>query len=99
MNTIPPDQPPATPASSDLASKGVKIGALVVLIGGLAYCLLLAGLAQWSRDQAFQIDVANFALFAAFIVVAGAIERFLEPLGAALDFGNKGDKGPHPCKR
>jgi hypothetical protein len=30
------------------------------------------------------VDVANFSLFAAFIVVAGAIERFLEPLAIIL---------------
>src|SRR5207248_10459390 len=48
-----------------------------------------AGLAQWSHAEAFKIDVANFALFAAFIVGAGAIERFLEPLAAVLPpFGN-----------
>jgi hypothetical protein len=67
----------------------VKIAALVVLFGGLAYCLLLAGLAKWCHAQPFQVDLANFALFAAFIVVAGAIERFLEPLAAALPLGGK----------
>ncbi|MDX6589236.1 MAG: hypothetical protein QOI84_510 [Solirubrobacterales bacterium] len=66
------------------AHTGVKIAALAVLLGGLAYCVLLAGLAEWSHAEPFQVDLANFALFAAFIVVAGAIERFLEPLAAVL---------------
>jgi hypothetical protein len=66
------------------AHKGVKIASLVVLIGGLLYCLLLAGLAGWNHGKPFQVDLANFALFAAFIVVAGAIERFLEPIAAIL---------------
>jgi hypothetical protein len=72
--------------------------ALIVLLGGLLYCLLLAGLAGWNHSKPFQVDVANFALFAAFIVVAGAIERFLEPIAAILPpWGNstadKADRG------
>lgn len=66
------------------ASALVRSIALAVLIGGLLYCLLLAGLAGWNHGKPFQIDVANFALFAAFVVVAGAIERFLEPIAAIL---------------
>jgi hypothetical protein len=75
--------------NADAANKGVKIAALVVLVGGLLYCLLLAGLAKWSHEKPFQVDLANFAFFSAFIVVAGAIERFLEPLVAILPpYGN-----------
>ena len=72
------------PTDGTKAHLGVKIAALVVLVGSLVYCLLGAGLAKWCHAQPFQVDLANFALFAAFIVVAGAIERFLEPLAAAL---------------
>jgi hypothetical protein len=80
------------------AHKGVKIASLVVLIGGLLYCLLLAGLVGWNHGKPFQVDLANFALFAAFVVVAGAIERFLEPIAAILPpWGNssaeKADRG------
>jgi len=65
------------------ASSGAKVFALVVLGGGLLYCILVAGLAEVSRNLPFQTD-ANFALFAAFIVVAGAIERIIQPLTAVL---------------
>lgn len=72
------------------ASDGIKIATVVFLVVALAYCLLAAGLAEWSHTQPFQVDLANFALFAAFIVVAGAIERFLEPLSAILPpYGQK----------
>lgn len=65
------------------ADPSVKFIALLILIGGLLYCLFGAGLAGWNHKP-FQVDLANFALFAAFIVVAGAIERFLEPIAAIL---------------
>ncbi len=65
------------------AGKPAKIFALVVLFGGLVYCVTIAGFAELSHNVPFQTD-ANFALFAAFIVVAGAIERFIQPLTAIL---------------
>jgi hypothetical protein len=82
--------------NAESASPGVKIAALVVLLGGLVYCLVVAGRLGFSHNAPFQ-TAANFALFAAFIVVAGAIERFIEPLNAILPpFGTtpqaKGDK-------
>jgi hypothetical protein len=52
---------------------------------------LIAGLAKFSHNVPFQTD-ANFALFAAFIVVAGAIERFIQPLTAILPPFKKGGK-------
>ncbi|MCW3033342.1 MAG: hypothetical protein JWM60_1687 [Solirubrobacterales bacterium] len=67
-----------------VADTWAKAVALAILIGGLAYCLLGAGLAKICHAQPFQVDEANFAFFAAFIVVAGAIERFLEPLAALM---------------
>jgi hypothetical protein len=73
------------------ADTSVKVIALVVLFGGLGYCLLLAGWQQWSHTQPFKVDLANFALFAAFIVVAGAIERFVEPLTAVVPPYGKSD--------
>jgi hypothetical protein len=76
-------------SGGDDSQPAFKIAALIVLAAGLLYCLLLAGLAGWSHHQPFKVDVANFSLFAAFIVVAGAIERFMEPLAAILPpFGN-----------
>jgi hypothetical protein len=73
-----------------------KVFALTVLFGGLAYCVLIAGLAEFSHNVPFETE-ANFALFAAFIVVAGAIERFIQPLTAILppfkkEGKKKGDK-------
>lgn len=65
------------------ASPGAKRFALVSLGGGLLYCLLVAGLAEVSRNAPFQTK-ADFALFAGFIVVAGAIERIIQPLTAIL---------------
>lgn len=81
------DAQPSTPA---------RVIALVVLVGALLYCLFLAGLAEWNHEP-FQVNLANFALFAAFIVVAGAIERFLEPISKVMPpFGsspaNKADR-------
>jgi hypothetical protein len=52
--------------------------ALATLLGGLLYCLYFAGDRGWSHAVPFQAH-ANFALFAAFIVIAGAIERFIDP--------------------
>lgn len=68
---------------AEIADDWAKTLAISVLVGSLAYCILFAGLAEWSRNIPFQTE-ANFALFAAFIVVAGAIERFLEPLLVVL---------------
>ncbi|HEY5815092.1 MAG TPA: hypothetical protein VIS95_01995 [Solirubrobacterales bacterium] len=65
------------------ASPRAKWFALVTLGGGLVYCLLVAGLAGVSRNAPFQTK-ADFALFAGFIVVAGAIERIIQPLTAIL---------------
>jgi hypothetical protein len=65
------------------ASPWAKGFALGVLGGGLLYCLFVAGAAGVSRDAAFQTQ-ADFALFASFIVVAGAIERIIQPLTAIL---------------
>ncbi len=87
-------EPPASKAGEDSSEvnplKGAEIAdgwakwtALLVLIAGVIYCLFFAGLAGWSHELPFQAEV-NFALFAAFIVVAGAIERFLEPLLVVL---------------
>ncbi len=70
-------------SGASLASAPVKVFALVVLFGSLTYCLLIAGLGEFSHAVPFQ-TAANFALFAAFIVVAGAIERFIQPLTAVL---------------
>ena len=61
-------------------AKAVGLGALLV---GLLWCVLAAGLGGLSHNVPFQAD-ANFALFAAFIVVAGAIERIIQPLTAIL---------------
>lgn len=74
------DNPFSGAASADTPA---KVFALLVLFGGLVYCLLVAGLAEFSHNVPFQTE-ANFALFAAFIVVAGAIERFIQPLTAVL---------------
>lgn len=68
---------------AEIADPWAKAAAFSVLVISLAYCVLGAGLAGWSHGQPFQADV-NFALFAAFIVVAGAIERFLEPVLVVL---------------
>jgi hypothetical protein len=76
-----PDGNPFSGAAA--ADAPAKIFALVVLFGGLAYCLLIAGLAEFSHNVPFETE-ANFALFAAFIVVAGAIERFIQPLTSIL---------------
>jgi len=65
------------------ASDPAKQLALLALGGGFLYCLLIAGLAEVSRNAPFQTK-ADFALFAAFIVVAGAIERIIQPLTAVL---------------
>jgi len=73
-----------SPSDTTKADSAVKVIALVALLGGLLYCMLVAGLAGVSHAQPFQVDLANFSLFAAFIVVAGAIERFLEPLAAVM---------------
>jgi hypothetical protein len=64
---------------TEIAHTWAKYTAAATLAVGLAYCVLGAGLAGWSHDAPFQLD-ANFALFAGFIVVAGAIERLLEPV-------------------
>lgn len=73
------------------AGTWAKVIALGALTLGLVYCIFGAGLAEWSRNVPFQSS-ANFALFAAFIVVAGAIERFIQPLTAILPpFKKKGD--------
>jgi hypothetical protein len=65
------------------ASTRTKVLALIALGGGLLYCIFVAGLAEVSRQAPFQTK-ADFALFAAFIVVAGAIERIIQPLTAIL---------------
>ncbi len=69
--------------TAEKADPWAKHVTLVVLLLSLAYCLFCAGFLGWSRNLPFQTE-ANFALFAAFIVVAGAIERFLEPVLVAL---------------
>jgi hypothetical protein len=66
-----------------VASKGAKLFAIAVLLLGVVYCTLVAGLGEVSRNLPFQTD-ANFALLAAFVVVAGAIERIIQPLTAVL---------------
>jgi hypothetical protein len=82
-----------TRVREEKANSTFKWIALGVLVGGLLYCLFLAGVAKFSRAVPFQPDTANFALFAGFIVVAGAIERFMEPIAALLpDSGNDAQK-------
>jgi hypothetical protein len=68
---------------AEIADSWAKIGAAVVLGVALVWCLFFAGCEGISHNVPFQSE-ANFALFAAFIVVAGAIERFLEPLLVVL---------------
>jgi hypothetical protein len=72
--------PLKTAEKADPWAKWVTLG---VLVAGLLYCLFVAGLGEVSHNMPFQ-TTANFALFAAFIVVAGAIERFMEPILVAL---------------
>jgi hypothetical protein len=74
---------PSPLKGAEIAHSWAKLAALITLVVGLLYCVFLAGLAGWSHGAPFQVD-ANFALFAGFIVVAGAIERLLEPLLVAL---------------
>jgi len=69
---------------TEIADLWAKRTAWITLLAGLVYCVLFAGLAEWSRNLPFQFDKADFALFAGFIVVAGALERFMEPLLVAL---------------
>src|SRR4051812_47134895 len=71
------------------ANIGVKVAALVILIGGLLYCLLAAGLAGWNHDKPFRVDLPNLAFFPAFIAVAGGIERFPERIAEILPPGGK----------
>jgi hypothetical protein len=68
---------------AEIAHGWAKWTTLGVLAASLAYCLGVAGLLEFTHKLPFQAS-ANFALFAAFIVVAGAIERFLEPVLVAL---------------
>jgi MFS family permease len=68
----------------EVSSEQARAIAIVVLLGSLAGSLLLCGLAEWSREEPFKVDKADFSLFAAFIVVAGAIERFLEPVSRSI---------------
>ncbi|HUC07788.1 MAG TPA: hypothetical protein VMR96_06830 [Solirubrobacterales bacterium] len=74
------DTPMKSAEKADPWAKWVTLG---VLGGSLLYCLIVAGLLEVSHNRPFQ-TAANFALFAAFIVVAGAIERFMEPILVAL---------------
>ena len=71
-------------AASGQPSQPAKVIALLVLVAGFGVAFLVCGLAGVSREEAFKVDTADFAFFAAFIVVAGAIERFLEPVAKAL---------------
>jgi hypothetical protein len=77
---------------AEIAHDWAKLTALVTLVAGFLYCVLLAGLAGWSHGTSFQA-AANFALFAGFVVIAGAIERMLEPL---LIFLPPFEKKPDP---
>lgn len=70
-------------SGASVASKGAKDFAVYALGLGFLWCVLGAGWLGFSRALPFQVD-ANFALFAAFIVVAGAIERIIQPLTAVL---------------
>jgi hypothetical protein len=78
---------------AEIADTWAKKLAITALIVGLVYCLFFAGLMEWSHELPFQAEV-NFALFAAFIVIAGAIERFLEPLLVVLPpYEKRSDSG------
>jgi hypothetical protein len=79
---------------TEIAHLWAKLTAAITLVAGLVYCVFGAGLAGWSHGTPFQLD-ANFALFAGFIVVAGAIERLLEP---ALIVLPPYEKKPDPQK-
>jgi hypothetical protein len=68
---------------AEIADKWAKGLTFSVLIAAAAYCIYFAGIQEWSHELPFQADV-NFALFAAFIVIAGAIERLLEPVLVVL---------------
>ncbi len=64
---------------AEAADTWAKIVAGSAMLVGLLWCLFGAGLAEKSHNPPFQSSV-DFALFAAFIVVAGALERFMEPV-------------------
>jgi len=68
---------------AEAADTWAKIVAGSAMLVGLLWCLFGAGLGEISHNPPFQSSV-DFALFAAFIVIAGALERFLEPLMLVL---------------
>lgn len=76
-------------------AKAIALGSLSI---GLVFCVLGAGVAEWSHNVPFQTE-ANFALFAAFIVVAGAIERFMQPFTAVLPPFTKKDDAESKADR
>jgi Mn2+/Fe2+ NRAMP family transporter len=61
-------------------TRGAMIFVIGLLLFGLAISLVGGGFAGVSRNQAFLVDEANFALFAAFYAAAFAVERLLEPI-------------------
>jgi hypothetical protein len=82
LPAVSPMTEPVEAADPDLRISLATVGLIVVA----AVIAIVVGGRLGHAHAAFQVDLANFALFAAFYAAAAALERLLEPFARLLPF-------------